>query len=1235
MHDLSRNKYPAELPVTQHREQLLAAIASHPVVVVAGDTGSGKTTQLPKICLELGLVNQGIIGHTQPRRLAARMVAQRLAEELQGTVGGLVGYQVRLTRQLSEQSLIKVMTDGVLLAEIQQDRQLHAYSVLIIDEAHERSLTIDLLLGYIKQLLPKRPDLKVIITSATLDPQRFCHYFNQAPLISISGRTYPVEVRYRPVEEMPKTAGDPYQALIAALQELFQQPMGDILIFLSGEREIREVAELLQDQAWPQTEIVPLYARLSIVEQQKAFQRHSSRQIILATNVAETSLTIPGIRYVIDLGKARISRYNHRHKIQQLPIEAISQASANQRKGRCGRVAPGICIRLYSEADFLSRSLYTEPAILRTNLAAIILQMLAYGLLPITQFPFLDPPDQRYLQSGLRLLQELGAITPESVIQQPQLTPLGRQLSQLPLDPRLARMLLAAHQFGCLQELLIITSALSIQDPREWPSDRKQAAEQRHQRFADQRSDFLSWLSLWHYLQQQQQQESNSAFRRRCRSEYLHHLRIREWQDLYLQLRQAVKRFSWPINQQPADYQSIHCALLSGLLSHVGQKSIDKPGYRGARQLQFFLFPNSVLFKTPPPWVVVAELVTTSRHWGRTAARVEPTWLESLAKHLLQRRYSEPYWDARQGGAVAQETVTLYGLPIVSGRRISYGKIDPKLSRELLIRHALIDGEWHGRHRFWQQNQATLATVEILEQQTRRRGLVVDSEFLFAFYDQHLPADIVSVAHFDRWWRQIKKQQPQRLTLTQPQLFTEQAATVQAADYPTEWVYHDRKLPLQYQFSPGDPADGVTVQLPLALLPALEPEPFEWLVAGFRVELLTALIKGLPKQLRRNFLPIASYVEAFLQLPPRIDRSLLSLLAEDLARMTGVKIPSDAWQPSVLPAYLKMRFAVIDETGTVIAEGRDLKQLQLQQQAQQQLGDLPDNPLEAWIGQDLQCWDFGDLPILIIQRQGNHQIQRFPTLVEHPPHVTLQLVNSQIEQQKQMLAGSVRLIWRCLPNSLLKTIHKQLDSQVQLALLSYPDAQPSAALEDCLLATIQQLLVQLGGVVWEQQLFQQICQKTGQQLVSQALPIIQQLPPLLNEYQTISQQLQQPTFNTWGTALTDMRQQLGQLIYPGFIRANGVGRLADLLRYLKALRQRLEKLPCQPAQDQRYQASLTALQQAYQQRCTAYPAEQSLPEQLQAVRWMLEELRVSYFAQTLGTAYPISEKRLYRALQDQ
>ncbi len=783
--------YPEALPVSQKKDDILAAIRDHQVVIVAGETGSGKTTQLPKICLELGRGVQGLIGHTQPRRLAARTVADRIAEELGTELGQTIGYKVRFNDQVSETTLAKVMTDGILLAEIQQDRQLNQYDTLIIDEAHERSLNIDFILGYLKQLLPRRPDLKVIITSATIDPERFAEHFGGAPIIEVSGRTFPVEVRYRPVVDPDAEDQDPdrdqTQAICDAVDELSHEPAGDVLVFLSGEREIRDTADALGKLNLRNTEILPLYARLSTAEQHRVFERHGGRRIVLATNVAETSLTVPGIKYVIDPGTARISRYSHRTKVQRLPIEAVSQASANQRKGRCGRTSDGICIRLYTEDDFLTRPEYTDPEILRTNLASVILQMTALGLGDIAAFPFIDPPDRRNIKDGVDLLHELGALDPSEPDVRKRLTPLGRKLAQLPVDPRFARMVLEADKNGCVAEVMVIAAALSIQDPRERPVDKQQAAAEKHARFADKNSDFSAYLNLWRYLKEQQAALSSNQFRRQCKAEFLHHLRIREWQDLHSQLRQVVRTLGLTVNDQPAEEQRVHVSLLAGLLSHVGLKDTDKNEYLGARGAKFAVFPGSALFKKPPRWVMAAELVETSRLWGRMAARIEPEWVEPLAEHLVKRSYSEPHWEKTQGAVMALEKVMLYGIPIVAARKVNYGRIDPVVSRDLFIRHALVEGDWTTHHKFFHANRELLDDVEELEHRARRRDIVVDDEALFDFYDQRIPADVVSGRHFDAWWKKTRHARPDLLTFNTSMLLTEAAAGVQQEDYPDAW----------------------------------------------------------------------------------------------------------------------------------------------------------------------------------------------------------------------------------------------------------------------------------------------------------------------------------------------------------------------------------------------------------------------------------------------------------------
>lgn len=908
-------EFPENLPVSQRKEEIQKLIAQHQVVVIAGETGSGKTTQLPKMCLELGLGTKGLIGHTQPRRIAARSVATRIAEELNTELGDLVGYKVRFTDQISENTMVKLMTDGILLAEIQSDRFLNQYDTLIIDEAHERSLNNDFILGYLKQLLPKRPDLKVIITSATIDVERFSKHFNNAPIIEVSGRTYPVEVRYRPVVETEEQ--DQLQAILDAVDELQAEGRGDILIFLNGEREIRDTAEALQKQDLKQTEILPLFARLSAQEQNKIFNPSGLNRIVLATNVAETSLTVPGIKYVIDPGTARISRYSYRTKVQRLPIEPISQASANQRKGRCGRVSEGICIRLYSEDDFNNRPEFTDPEILRTNLASVILQMTALGLDDIDAFPFVDAPDKRNIQDGIKLLEELEAFhfVKAKFGERRQLTQVGRQLAQLPVDPRLAKMLLTAVKLNCLHEVMIIVSALSIQDPRERPQEKQQSADDKHRRFADKKSDFLAFLNLWQFIQTQQKELSKNQFRRLCQKDYLNYLRIREWQDIYHQIRLTVREMGLPINSQPAEYSQIHTALLSGLLSHIGMKESEKQQYLGARNAHFAIFPNSVLFKKQPKWCMAAELVETSRLWGRMVADIDPEWIEPLATHLIKKSYAEPRWSKSKGAVMADEKVSLYGVPIVASRPVNYGSIDPQMSREIFIQSALVEGDWFTKHKFFHQNRQLIREIEDLEHKSRRRDILVDERTLFEFYDQRIGTEVVSQRHFDSWWKKVSQQDPELLNFEKAFLTKEDAEQVSELDFPNFWHQGNLKFKLSYQFEPGTDADGVTVHIPLPLLNQVEMKGFDWQIPGLRKELIIALIKSLPKSLRRNFVPAPNYAEAFLGRVKPLEKPILESLIYELRRMTGVSVEPESWQLDQLPSHLKMTFRVIDDKG--------------------------------------------------------------------------------------------------------------------------------------------------------------------------------------------------------------------------------------------------------------------------------------------------------------------------------
>ncbi|WP_213992369.1 ATP-dependent RNA helicase HrpA [Sodalis sp. dw_96] len=1222
--------YAEDLPVSQKRADILQAIRDNQVVIIAGETGSGKTTQIPKICLELGRGITGLIGHTQPRRLAARTVADRIAQELATPLGDAVGYKVRFNDRVGENTLVKLMTDGILLAEIQQDRLLLQYDTLIIDEAHERSLNIDFILGYLYQLLPKRPDLKIIITSATIDPERFSRHFNHAPIIEVSGRTYPVEVRYRPVADSAGEGdSDQSQAIFDAVAELGRESPGDILIFMSGEREIRDTADGLNKLDLPHTEVLPLYARLSNSEQNRVFQSHSGRRIVLATNVAETSLTVPGIKYVIDPGTARISRYSFRTKVQRLPIEPISQASANQRKGRCGRVSAGICIRLYAEEDFLSRPEFTDPEILRTNLASVILQMTSLGLGDIAAFPFVEAPDKRQIQDGVRLLEELGALGTETT-RGYRLSPLGLQLAQLPLDPRLARMVLEARNNGCVREVMVIAAALSIQDPRERPMDKKQASDEKHRRFADKESDFMAFVNLWDYVQEQQKLLPSSQFRRLCRTDFLSYLRVREWQDVYTQLRQTVKTLGLPVNTQPADYRGLHCALLTGLLSHIGQKDVDKHEYTGARNARFAIYPGSGLFKKPPKWTMVAELVETSRLWGRIAARIDPEWIEPLAQHLVKRSYSEPHWEKAAGAVMAVEKVTLLGLPIVTGRKVTYSQIDPALCRELFIRHALVEGDWLTRHPFFHANRKLLGEVEELEHKSRRRDILVDDETLFAFYDGRIGQEVISAQHFDSWWKEASREDPDRLNFEKHMLIKEGADDISALDYPNVWRQGNLKLRLSYQFEPGADADGVTVHIPLPLLNQVSVQGFDWQIPGVRRELVMALIKSLPKTLRRNFVPAPNYADAFLQRVTPGEGGLLDALERELRRMSGVTVERDAWQWDQVPDHLKMTFRVLDDRQKTLAEGKDLDALKLQLKAnvQQTLSAVADDGLEQ---RDLHVWSFGDLPKRYEQKRGGYSLKAYPALVDEKQSVAIRLFETEHDQHRAMWLGVRRLLLINIPSP-IKYLHEKLPNKAKLGLYFNPYGKVLDLIDDCITCGIDKLMAEQGGVVWGEREYAALEEHVRASLNAEVVIIASQVEQILSAVFAINQRLKGRVDIALALALSDVKSQMSGLIYRGFVTGNGWKRLGDTLRYLRAIERRLEKLTVDVHRDRAQMLKIEHIQQTWRQWLEKLPPLRREDEDVKEIRWMIEELRVSYFAQQLGTPYPISEKRIRQAM---
>lgn len=1218
-------EYP-DLPVSEHRDEIAKAISEHQVVIVAGETGSGKTTQLPKICLELGRGVRGLIGHTQPRRLAARSVANRIAEELHTQMGQAVGYKVRFTDQVSEHTYVKLMTDGILLAEIQQDRFLNQYDTIIIDEAHERSLNIDFILGYLKQLLPKRPDLKLIITSATIDPERFSRHFNDAPVIQVSGRTYPVEIRYRPLDE-GEDDRDQIQGILDAVNELGRESHGDILVFLSGEREIRDTADALQKAQLRATEVLPLYARLSAAEQNRIFAPHGGRRIVLATNVAETSLTVPGIKYVIDPGFARLSRYSARSKVQRLPIEAISQASANQRAGRCGRVSEGICIRLYSEQDYLGRVEFTDPEILRTNLASVILQMLALGLGNIDAFPFVQAPDSRNVNDGFRLLQELGAINEAKGAERARLTQTGRQIARLPVDPRYARMLVEAAKNSALQEVMVIAAALSIQDPRERPQDKRQAADQAHSLFQNKESDFLSYHQLWQTFREQQKQLTNNQLRKWCRDHFLNYLRMREWQDIVSQLKQAIVDLGFRLNSQPAEYEAIHQAIASGLLSHIGFKDKEKE-YLGARNSRFMIFPGSGVAKSTPKWLMAAELVETSRLFARDVAKIDPTWLEPLSTHLAKHHHSEPYWSKKQGAVLATLRISLFGLDIVRERRVNYSKIDPKVCRELFIREALVNLETKLDFAFLKHNQALVEQIEDLEAKSRRRDILVDEEDLVAFYQQHIPESICTEADFRKWWN--KQQDKSLLNFDIEQLMRQGASHVSELDYPTRWHQGNLSLALDYHFEPKDIDDGVSLMIPLPLLNQVQPTGFDWLVPGLREELVVNLIKSLPKRLRRNFVPAPDYARACVADLHQQDMPFLQALTQKLRKMTGVEVGEEEWQLAELPVHLRMNFKVLDTQGKLLAQGRDLTELQhkLQGKLEKTLQKAATPDVEQ---QDLTQWSFGQLADVFVNKQASYQVKAYPALVDNNKSVAIKLFDQPHLAADAHRQGLRRLLLLNLPSP-IKYLQDKLPNKAKLGLYFNPFGQIKALIDDCISAAIDQLVGDNPELVRTQQQYQQLHDLIRADLNDTVLAIAIKVEKGLTLAHEIHKKLKGNVPLTMINAVGDIKANLDELVYPGFVTDIGTGRLDDWNRYLMAIAKRLDKLPIDPGKDRQHQLVVNKVVEQWKSKLNKVPKGQPVDEELQAVKWMIQELRVSFFAQQLGTAYPISEKRILNHL---
>ena len=1236
-------QYPPELPVSERRDEVAALIRDHQVVVLCGETGSGKSTQLPKLCLDLGRGIAGRIGHTQPRRIAARSLVSRLSQELGTEPGTLVGYKIRFHDRIRPETAIKLMTDGILLAEIRQDRLLNEYDTLIIDEAHERSLNIDFLLGYLKGLLSRRPDLKLIVTSATIDPARFAAHFanaaaGPAPVIEISGRTYPVEVRYRPpADEQVGERDDAMQlAIAAALDELARVGPGDVLLFLSGEREIRETAKTLRKHHPPSTEILPLYARQSPQEQARVFQAHGTRRVILATNVAETSLTVPGIHYVIDPGFARISRYSRRSKVQRLPVERISQAAANQRKGRCGRVTAGLCIRLYSEDNFAARAPFTEPEILCTNLAAVILQMKLLGFGAIEEFPFLDAPDAKLIADGYRTLEELAALDAGG-----RLTPLGEQLARLPVDPRLGRMLLASQDHHCLTELLIITTALSVQDPRGRPPTQQQAqqqaADQIHATFRHEDSDFLTFLNLWRFLEQERAQLSRNQFRKLCQQHFLSWNRVQEWRDIHAQLRLTLREMGFGENRTAGSYEEIHRALLTGLLSNIGCKG-EQREYQGARNSRFAIHPGSGLFqgmfRAAPKWIIAAERVETSRQYGRIVAKVQPAWIERAGAHLVQRSYAEPHWQAGPGQVAAYEKVSLYGVTIVPRRRVNYGPVNPSEAREIFLRFALAEGDFETRAPFWRHNRELIEYVRYLETKSRRQDILVDEEAICAFYAQRVPSGIYSKPQLEQWLRTVARKEPKLLHMRLGDLMQRDAGEVTAQAFPDSLQVGATRLPLEYRFDPGASADGVTFTVPLPLVNQVSPERCEWLVPGLLEELLVALLRGLPKQLRRALVPIPEMAKRLVERLTPSDRPLVRAVAEALKAMTGVTVPENAWDTSAIPGYLRMKFRLVDDQGRQVALEEDFSRLKRRYggQGRQVFAEIPSRALERT---GIRRWDFDALPESLDLERGGIRVRGYPALVDQGDGVAIRVLDSEAGAALAMRQGLRRLLMLQLGPD-LRALRKDLPELDRMRLQYAKAPQPvgrsspeAADLADELVALILDLtFLEDRPPIRNRHTFTSRLEQNRPRLASVARDVRVLIGRILTRYQTIRRRLADITQTHWMASAMDMSQHLDMLVFRGFLQQVPYRHLKDYPRYLKALEARVEKLSHAATKDRQRIREMAAIHGKWQERSTAARAAGRLDTRLEEIRWMLEELRVSLFAQQIGTAYPVSVKRI-------
>jgi ATP-dependent helicase HrpA len=1227
-------RFPAELPIVDRLEEISRLIRDNQVVVLCGETGSGKSTQLPKICLDLGRGVYGRIGHTQPRRIAARSLASRIAQELGEETGERVGYKVRFRDHVGDVTAIKLLTDGMLLAEIRNDRDLLEYDTLIIDEAHERSLNIDFLLGYLHKLLPRRPDLKLIITSATIDPQRFSTHFGDAPIIEVSGRTFPVELRYRPLEEPGAGERDEamQQAIVDAVDELSLEGSGDILVFLSGEREIRETAETLRKHKMLHSEVIPLYARLSPQEQARVFAPSGRRHIVLSTNVAETSLTVPGIRYVIDAGFARISRYSARSKIQRLPVERISQASAEQRKGRCGRVAEGVCIRLYDEDDFNARTPFTEPEIQRTNLAAVILQMATLGFGDIVRFPFVDPPDPRLIRDGYKLLEELAAVDNRQ-----RVTKRGRALARLPVDPRVGRMLLAAAESACLREMVIIAAGLSVQDPRERPTEKRQEADEAHAQFADERSDFMTLLTLWRFLEENRRHLTRRKFERLCRLHFLSPSRVREWHDVQVQLKVQLHELGYRDNQEDADYATIHRALLSGLLSHIGLRTQGTTrDYLGARNRHFFVFPGSGLFARQPKWLMAAELVETTRLYGRNLASIEPDWIEPLAGHLIKRSYSAPRWQGRAGQVAADEKVTLYGLPIVPRRKVNYGPIDPETAREIFIRFGLTEGDMNTRAPFWRHNRQLINDLHDLEAKSRRRDVLVDEEVIYGFYANRVPSGVYSLAQLESWLRSLPAEQAKILHMRREDLLRSDPSADWETGFPDRLDLNGTRLPYRYCFAPGDDSDGVTLQLPVTVLGQLTAGMVDRVVPGLLREKITQLLKGLPKSLRRQLVPIPEYVERCMAALPVSDAPLIQVLAATLKQLSGVHVPEDAWQVEALPTHLRLRIRLMDESGRrELAVSRDLLDLQKTFSGGAHALHLQQADRRCEDPGEMTDWTCGTLAAEVTQRSGKMQVRGYPALVDQGSHVVVRVLDGLDAARHAHRLGLRRLLMLREAKT-LRNLKKNVRGlqQMRLHYANLPEAvtsrgaQPTEVLDEILATAFDRAFLEDAWSIRDRDGFEDCRERGRPRLGGLLLEISGQVATILAEAHRLRADLSAMNQANWQSSVADMREHLDRLVYRGFLQEMEPQQLANLPRYLRALTMRLEKLMGAAARDQQRMQEMSGIHGEWLQRQQLVQQQGTFDPRLDEIRWMLEELRVSLFAQELKTARPVSIKRI-------